>query len=576
MQKISFWLQHHTKKIGAGLLIFLVALFLWSTIFTALSVTALKSQDLSRATRAAKLAQPGATTFSYLTLNLIPDLRVWRDGLGLVAQSENLSQQLKQAGSGLVSPAEQAQVAPLTQLSITVTSLSTQLTTLSSDLQQSIILKRLFPSELLERTKSITQIFQHAVPILSDLSQGSHTWLILLQNPQELRATGGFLGSYALITMNDGTVQELVIEDVYDTDGQFQGYISAPPGVEEYLSSAQGLRLPNANWSPDFSQSAQTILQFFALGDKQSIEGVIGVNLSVIEEIIEITGQLILLDYDTVVTKETLGDVVRSERSEFFAGSIEKKQILSHIWNQLKFKLSTLETHQYQSLARMLMDQTKQKEIQFYSTNPDIQEAFIKTNSAGLVTQNTAGLDQTCIADYLYLVESNVGINKANDQIDRSVTYQLSDQKSSVSIAFTNNNQPPTSEQLATLSQQHTISVAPHLAYVNYQRLLVPATHQVKSISIDGQPVENWHEQNIEFNDQSFKQIGYLVTVHEQQTSTTNIELITPYTFTTESDYTPCQIVIQKQSGIPKTQYRLTTDKTDLTFSLTSDTVVPL
>src|SRR5579859_7780532 len=91
------------------------------------------------------------------------------------------------------------------------------------------------------------------------LLTNTHRYVILFQNSEELRATGGFMGSYALVELQNGRLTKLDIQDIYQPDGQFYGFVEAPPGVKDYLSSGKGLRLPDANWSPDFPTSAAAI-----------------------------------------------------------------------------------------------------------------------------------------------------------------------------------------------------------------------------------------------------------------------------------------------------------------------------
>ena len=110
--------------------------------------------------------------------------------------------------------------------------------------------------------------------VVEQLSSQQQKWIIIFQNSNELRATGGFMGSYSIIDINQGKIVSITTEDIYDADGQFPGFVDPPHGVKEYLSSGNGLRLPDANWNPDTKKSSQQVLHFFALGNKQNVSGV--------------------------------------------------------------------------------------------------------------------------------------------------------------------------------------------------------------------------------------------------------------------------------------------------------------
>jgi len=58
--------------------------------------------------------------------------------------------------------------------------------------------------------------------------------MVLLQNENELRASGGFIGSYGILTINDGKWQDLEINDVYQADGQLKGHVEPPAEIKKY------------------------------------------------------------------------------------------------------------------------------------------------------------------------------------------------------------------------------------------------------------------------------------------------------------------------------------------------------
>src|SRR3989338_4365332 len=65
------------------------------------------------------------------------------------------------------------------------------------------------------------------LPVASAFSKntGKKTYLVLFQNNLEIRPTGGFIGSYGLLTIEDGHVSDFRIFDVYQADGQLKGHV---------------------------------------------------------------------------------------------------------------------------------------------------------------------------------------------------------------------------------------------------------------------------------------------------------------------------------------------------------------
>ncbi len=358
--------------------------------------------------------------------------------------------------------------------------------------------------------------------------------LLLLQNTDELRATGGFMGSYVLITLKDAQVSEWVVEDIYDADGQFTGYLEAPPGVKEYLSDNRGLRLPDANWDPDFPTSAQHILQFFALGNRLNIHTVATINLTLAERSMSILGPIKLPDYATEISADNIGTALRSERAEFFAGSIQKKHLLEQLLVQVQLRAASLSNQQLLELAQVFRSAVVLREIQVFASNSQLQESLQQLQMTGELTT----VPQT---NPIFLIESNVGINKANREISRAITISKHTQQITVDLTIQNNN-TPSDVQLQTGSSVRDS------VYSNFQRLFVLPGWELDSVSIDGTTTTPQSTRTVTtYAGTELTEYGMLVQVPEQTSTTVrflvhteNTELARyPVIFTPQSGTSP-------------------------------------
>lgn len=420
----------------------------------------------------------------------------------------------------------------------------------------SVAQAKLTPLFLQKDQRQLLATVQEFIPeiqtVLHELSQGEQRWILLFQNSNELRATGGFMGSYALIELNQGKVTQIDIEDIYDADGQFNGYFDAPNGVSQYLSSGKGLRLPDANWHVDTKKSAEQILPFFAMGNKQNVKGIIFVNLEFAKKLLTFLGPIELTDYNTIVTEDNIDEVLRSRRDDFFPGSMQKKHMLSLLLTQVRIQILKLEPKQLIALLAMVADEIQKHNLQFYSNNPAIDTVFSLHNM-----RQTVSIPEN--SEYLYLVESNVGINKANKGISREVTINKKDDERIISVSFTNSNKKPTTSKLTSLTELDPplnatttatqIKINNHLAYINYQRIIVPKNWTLNSIEYKNQKITNIDQETIIQNETEFNQIGFLVVLQEEEQANLSA------TFTTTENFD--QIYIQKQPGLPATNYIL-------------------
>lgn len=556
-----------TKKTLSVLIVGSLVTWIGLTIVaTVTTLFLLREKQFFLAQQSAKVALPFVHLLSNISQSENATIETWEGSLEILVKSTKIFDLLEKSSTeGTIS---------LKEIYAGYIDVEPSLSKLATYAPQAPILQKTLDADFLLFLKTVRPQIPHLGKYLQTLSIGDHTWLLIFQNSEELRANGGFLGSYALATISNGTVNEVIIEDVYDTDGQFTGFVEPPPGVKEYLSGNNGLRLPDANWAADFPTSARQILQFFALGNKQSIDGVIAINLETVREIVKIVEPLWLPDYNTHVTGANLSSILREERGVFFPGSQDKKQILRHVWSQLKVALSTLSLDNQKQLVQTLFDQLEKKQIQIYTTHPDLEILSKSLGFAGEVTSrpnffsNTTqicAVDSfypTCPTDYFYLVESNVGVNKTNRLVERTVHATLTEYRSTISIQFKNNNPPLTADEIVL---QKTPG-ADHNAYVNYQRVLVPAEYTLQFVAVNNIPVEKIDETIITTSSgEKFREVGFLLTVTEQQSQSVSIEFthpqkaldsriitiqkqpgVSPYTVTVEVDSKQRQILLEK------------------------------
>lgn len=412
---------------------------------------------------------------------------------------------------------------------------------------KSKLVRSFLPRDFFDLLPDVATTFSDIKTILEELAERDQTWLVLFQNSDELRATGGFTGSYALVSFNEGQVSEIVFEDIYDADGQFRGFVEPPSGVKEFLSSANGLRLPDANWHPDNLKSVQQQLDFFALGQKQNIDGVAVVNLPFAEKLLKITGPVEIPDYDIVISDLNLHQALRDERDEFFAGSIQKKHILSQVVKQTLFKVNQFGLKDYLSLSKLIQNGVLQKEIMFYGRDAKIANIIDKYDASGAIKVDDS-------AYFLGLIESNVGINKANRSVNTTIFVDLHERRSQIKIDISNNN-PSNSGK----------------GYVNYQRVLIAPEWQVHELSVNGEVIQNWDEEMISTSsDKKLKQIGFLITTPEQNQSLAVIEISHPPLVI------PGNLQIFKQPGQAPVPYVITHGDQQIHLLLESNQVVVL
>jgi hypothetical protein len=244
-------------------------------------------------------------------------------------------------------------------------------------------------------------------------------FFIAFQNDNELRASGGFLGSFAVVDINKGQIQNLNVPSggTYDVQGQQSANLT-PPSALSLINSRWELQ--DANWWVDWPTSARQIEKLYESAGGSSVDGVIAFDTSVLEKFMELTGPIVLSDYNLTLTAE---NVIEETQYHVEVGrdlSVEKpKQIISSLTPLLIKKLEDKIKSDPLSVANVLLEALKSKHVQIYSKDQQTKIALSNLGWDGSL-HNQIG------ADSLAIVHSNIAGQKTDAVMDDSVDYEIS------------------------------------------------------------------------------------------------------------------------------------------------------
>lgn len=258
--------------------------------------------------------------------------------------------------------------------------------------------------------------FLAAAPNFLGIS-GKKTYLLLLQNNMELRPTGGFIGSYGILTFEKGQMSNLRVEDVYTADGQLKGHVEPPPAVKKYLKEHWFLR--DSNWDPDFPLSAQKAEWFLEKETGQVTDGVVAFDLGLIQSLLSALGQVTLPDYQETITADNLFEKAEKHAEiDFFPGSTQKKDFLGALSRRLIEKLTNEENIKWLTVLEAVNKSLAEKHLLFYFNDPTLQNLVQAGGFGGEVKDLPT-------FDYLMINDANVGMNKANAFLERKINYEV-------------------------------------------------------------------------------------------------------------------------------------------------------
>jgi hypothetical protein len=326
-------------------------------------------------------------------------------------------------------------------------------------------------------------------------------YLLLFQNNMELRPTGGFIGSFALVTFEGGRMTDLNVQDVYSADGQLKGHVEPPQPIKDILGEANWY-LRDSNWDPNFPESATRAEWFLEKEIDQTVDGVVALDLNVVKSLLEVTGEIKLLDFDQTVNAKNVYQKTQGEvEGNFFPGSIKKASFLTALSRTLMLELENIPADNKAAILEKLYHALDQKHIQVYLHDTNAQAAIHELQFDGrLQFDNTCGL--RCFSDKVALIDANFGVNKSNFFIDRRFDMTLLLNESKVQHKLKVNYVNSANSTLGTLGK-----------YKSYSRLLIPTNAKITSLKILNQTGELTDLDYEEVITGDRKEIGFIVEV---------------------------------------------------------------
>jgi hypothetical protein len=418
---------------------------------------------------------------------------------------------------------------------------------------------KIIPANLTSQLDNLSQIISSTIDFWPDALgfQGSRNYLILFQNNMELRPGGGFIGSYALLTINKGKIAGFKVYDVYDADGQLKGHIEPPYPIRRYLPSVHWY-LRDSNFNVDFSKGAVASAVFLNTEMQQTVDGVIGIDLSFIRNLLAIVGPVKVADYNQTVTTDNFYQITQAHTEDnFFPGSTQKKDFLTSFYNAFENTLITKKNLSYLAFAQGLIQSINEKHVLFAFNNAGEQAAFAVNGWSSSLTQADVN-DNSIVNDFMGISEANLGGNKVNYFITRSISQAVqikSDQSVNETLTISFKNSAP-----KNLGAQGI--------YKNYLRIILPLNTTISDIQIDNQEqkiipaitdptvyeVKNFVPPSgleVQKDQQSGKDIyGFLVNIQPQALKTIKVKYVLAQKINTSLSQLGYDLQIFKQPGV--------------------------
>ncbi len=279
---------------------------------------------------------------------------------------------------------------------------------------------------------TVKRSLDQAVPLIDTLVPlaGYPTpqhYLIALQNSDEMRPSGGFIGSVATAALDGGDLRDFEFFDVYAIDKPVMGsWKEVPPKPLKDHLNVTAWFMRDANWSPDFPSSADRVLDFYNRElaaqnktPKNPPTVFVAVEPGLFRSLLRLSGPVTV--QGTTVNEANFMDVIETQVEQTFLEQgipvEQRKGFMAAVGDELIKKLQALPASRWPDVLNVVTVALERKQIMLYSRSNDIQKMIDERDWGGRA-KPTDG-------DFVWAVDANLAALKTDGVMHKAIDYTV-------------------------------------------------------------------------------------------------------------------------------------------------------
>ena len=283
-------------------------------------------------------------------------------------------------------------------------------------------------AKFVEENSADVSAVVHLLPEMMGVSE-AQSYLVLFQNDKELRPTGGFITSFAMIKIEAGEVTISDARNIYEVSTE-EAYLAPPGPIVTYLKQPLW-RMRDTNFSPDFKESMGIFTYYWDTLRLPEYAGVVALDTQFVAALLERLGPVTVTDYSYDFSDfynlpaecQTGGESFTHEnvvcRLEVYAqrlslNQFQRKAVIGDLMEKIFEKVMGLPADDLFPLAQEMYDLFQRKHILAYLKEIEGQSLIEKYNLGGRI--------QDFDGDYLHVNDANLAGLKSDMYLKRSVS----------------------------------------------------------------------------------------------------------------------------------------------------------
>lgn len=306
---------------------------------------------------------------------------------------------------------------------------------------------------------------------------GPRRYLILAQNSDEIRATGGFISGVGVVEVERGEIKSIAFADSYSVMDLTKPHPIPPIALETHMW-AQILLLRDANWWADFPTSARKAWELYEQDTGEQVHGVMALDTPALQLLVAAADPIRLAEYDDTITADNLMERMQ----HYWASPVGGPTITSDDPSWWKLRKNFMGVLAKSVVQRLLKDTAQLDVGELAQTALRLLDErhlllYLPPAQDALRQQKWDGAIVPAQGDYLFVVDSNVGFNKVNPMIQQAITYtaNLADVTATLQIRYAHGSQARLDVCVHESRYGDTYKDMMDRCYWDYVRVFAPA-----------------------------------------------------------------------------------------------------
>jgi hypothetical protein len=272
-------------------------------------------------------------------------------------------------------------------------------------------------TSLHEQLEVATGILRGAPAFLG--ADGPRRYFFGAQNPAELRGTGGIIGAYAILTIDDGRFRFSPFRPIQSLPAPEP--IEVPPPDAEYARNYDEFRTDGRFWlainlTPDFPTAARVMLDAYEALRGERLDGVILADPFALQALLRIVGPAWIPGLGRTVGPANVVRFITQEAYALYEDQARRKRALGSVAQAAFERFLSRSTANPDDL-RILARAAAEGHFLIHSRDPVFQAGIVRTGVGGALRADGA--------DLFAVVENSAGGTKVDPYEDREISYRV-------------------------------------------------------------------------------------------------------------------------------------------------------